>query len=109
MLVQVFPPQEQEPSCCPHHCPQPLCLASVSLTPSRLWDKGPSWAWFSLPQFCSQEQQPQVASGATGAWKDNYHQYAIRDETLRWRGAEKQNENSWSVISFFLKIYFIEV
>lgn len=26
--------------------PGSLCLASVSLPPSGLWGKGPSWAWF---------------------------------------------------------------
>lgn len=59
--------------------------ALVSLTPSGLWDMGSG----SVPW----EQQPYVTSGATGTWKDTYHQHAIGDEGLRWKGTGKQNEN----------------
>lgn len=89
--AQLLPP--------PH--PGSLCLASVSLPPSGLWGKGPSWAWFSFPQFCSLRGAATGGPRATGDWKDSYHQHAVCDEVLRWRGAEKQNENPWSVLSFF--------
>lgn len=85
----------------PPPCPGSLCLASVSLPPSGPWGKGPSWAWFSFPQFCSLRGAATGGPRATGDWKDSYHQHAVRDEVLRWRGAEKQNENPWSVLSFF--------
>ena len=50
----------------PPPCPGSLCLASVSLPPSGLWGKGPSWAWFSFPQFCSLRGAATGGPRATG-------------------------------------------
>lgn len=98
--ILIPPPQELKPSCCPTPACAPfgwLQLVWLLMDPGTGSELG-----LVSPTVCSPwEQQPHMASGATGTWKDNYHQHAIGDEGLRWRGTERQNENSWSVISFW--------
>ena len=74
-----------------------LSMSCVTPLGKQAWSLG----LVSFPQFCSLRGAATGGPRATGDWKDSYHQHAVRDEVLRWRGAEKQNENPWSVLSFF--------
>lgn len=98
-MFQPLPPQMQGPR--PHPTrPSPRWPASVSLTPGRLWDKGLG-GLCSLPWFCSSGSSSHVwPLELQEPGRTNYHQHAVGDEDLRWRGTGKQNENFWSVISF---------
>ena len=96
----------------PPPCPGSLCLASVSLPPSGLWGKGPSWAWFSFPQFCSLRG---AATGGPRATGDSGRTVTTSTPfVMRLSGGEglknKMRTPGQSCHSFFFFLtYFIEV
>lgn len=72
--------------------PSPCWSALVGLTPGRLWDKG-SGGLCSLPRFCSPGSSSQVwPPELQEPGRTNYHQHAIGDEALGWRGTGKERE-----------------